>query len=190
MDVSTFRPAQNRMLPLVFWPLSRMMQRERWAEPARQGAGALMDYAGFWVRFFAYILDFFVFIILALPLVFLFGTPEFDAATGSTSYSLPEYVTFPIFLAYFVGFEGSPKQATPGKMAMGLVVTNQAGGRLSWPHALARFLAKFLSLVVFLIGFVMVAFTPRKQGLHDLLARTLVVRGRPGQIGFDPDEFA
>ncbi|MEM7702241.1 MAG: RDD family protein [Pseudomonadota bacterium] len=149
-----------------------------------------MDYGGFWARFFAYFLDVVVLLFIFLPMAFVFGTPMLDETTGTTRYELSEWIVFPIFTAYFTGFEGSPKQATPGKMAMGLVVTNQEGGRLSWPHVLVRFLAKFLSLAVFLIGFIMVAFTPRKQGLHDLLARTLVVRGRPGQIGFDPDEFA
>ena len=93
-------------------------------------------------------------------------------------------------VAYFVGFEGSVKQATPGKMAMGLVVTNQRGGRISYLQALGRFAGKYLSALILLIGFIMVAFTERKQGLHDLLAQTLVVRGKPGLVGFDPEEFA
>lgn len=149
-----------------------------------------MDYGGFWVRFFAYILDFIILLFVFIPLAFVFGTPTVDASTGGTTYNLSEFVTLPILLAYVAGFEGSPKQATPGKMAMGLIVTDQDGRRLSWPFAVLRFLAKFVSFAVFFIGFIMVAFTPRKQGLHDLLVRSLVVRGRPGQIGFDPDEFA
>jgi uncharacterized RDD family membrane protein YckC len=40
------------------------------------------------------------------------------------------------------------------------------------------------------IGFIMVGFTERKQGLHDYMASTLVVKGRPGEVGYDPDVFA
>mgnify|MGYP001792978832 FL=1 len=74
-------------------------------------------------------------------------------------------------------------------MAMGLIVTDQSRARLSYLHALGRFFAKFISLFVFLIGFVMVAFTERKQGLHDMVARTLVVRGSSGRAAFDVKEF-
>ena len=148
-----------------------------------------MYYGGFWARFFAYLLDFVVLMFVLIPVVFLFGTPSVDPVTGATSYRLSEFVAFPIFLAYFVGFEGSARQATLGKMAMGLIVTDQSRARLSYLHALGRFFAKFISLFVFLIGFVMVAFTERKQGLHDMVARTLGVRGSSGRAAFDVKEF-
>jgi len=158
---------------------------------AKQGQ-MTMDYGGFWVRVFAYLLDLIVILILSIPFAIVFGESMFDTSNGAMnfSYSTSNAVSVMIVAGYFVGFEGSAKQATPGKMAMGLVVTNQRGGRISYLRALGRFAGKYLSAFILFIGFIMVAFTQRKQGLHDFLAQTLVVRGKPGLVGFDPEEFA
>ena len=77
---------------------------------------------------------------------------------------------------YFAGLESSSKQATPGKMAMGIQVTDLNGHRISFGRATARYLGKILSSMILMIGYLMVLFTARKQGLHDLLAGCLVVR--------------
>jgi len=158
---------------------------------AKQGR-LTMDYGGFWVRVFAYLLDLIVLLIISIPLAVVFGVSVVDTSNGAMnfSYSMNDAASLVLIVAYFVGFEGSAKQATPGKMAMGLVVTNQRGGRISYLRALGRFAGKYLSAFILLIGFIMVAFTERKQGLHDMLAQTLVVRGKPGFVGFDPEEFA
>jgi len=83
---------------------------------------------------------------------------------------------------YFAILESSPWQATLGKKALGLVVTDQLGQRIGFGRATGRYFAKILSALILLIGFIMVAFTERKQGLHDLIAGTFVVRGQPGNI--------
>ena len=69
----------------------------------------------------------------------------------------------------------SRRQATVGKMAVGLVVADEGRARLSFIHASGRHFAKYLSYLLFGIGVLMVAFTERKQGLHDKLAGTLVI---------------
>ena len=149
-----------------------------------------MDYGGFWVRFVAYLIDFVVLIIVQIPVAIVFGVSLTDSFSGTTDFGVPDLVSLIIGIAYFVGIESYEKQATPGKMALGLIVTDLQGRRLTPLRAVGRYFAKILSAMILLIGFIMVAFTERKQGLHDLLAQTLVVRGQPGSVGVDPDVFA
>ena len=75
--------------------------------------------------------------------------------------------------------ESSGWQATVGKRIMGLQVTDADGARLSFVHALMRMLAKIVSAIPFALGFLIAAFTARKQALHDLIVKTLVVRSGP-----------
>lgn len=70
----------------------------------------------------------------------------------------------------------SAKQATLGKMALGLKVIDKQGGRLTFLHATGRHFAKVLNLFTLQIGYLMVAFTEQKQGLHDIIAGTYVVK--------------
>jgi uncharacterized RDD family membrane protein YckC len=78
---------------------------------------------------------------------------------------------------YFACMESSDRQATFGKSMMSLQVADTDGRRLSFGHATGRFAAKLVSgLIPFMIGFIMAAFTPKKQALHDLIAGTLVLR--------------
>jgi uncharacterized RDD family membrane protein YckC len=72
--------------------------------------------------------------------------------------------------------ESSSYQATLGKMICGMKVTDLFGNRISFERATARHFAKWLSGLILGIGYIMVGFTERKQGLHDLLAGTLVLR--------------
>lgn len=148
-----------------------------------------MDYAGFWIRFVAYLIDGIILAVVTVPLAFVFGESPLDPA-ASAAYGISDFLNLVIGIAYFVGFEGSSKQATPGKMAFGLIVTDESGGRISYPRALGRYFAKILSTLILFIGFIMVAFTEKKQGLHDLLASTFVVKGEPGMVGWDEDVFA
>ncbi|NBS23526.1 MAG: hypothetical protein EBS78_06045 [Altererythrobacter sp.] len=78
---------------------------------------------------------------------------------------------------------------TLGKIAVGIIVTDTNGNRITWLRALGRYFAKILSGIVLLIGHIMVAFTERKQGLHDMICSTLVVKGRPGEGSVDPTVF-
>jgi uncharacterized RDD family membrane protein YckC len=133
------------------------------------------DYAGFWRRVVAAILDGFVVGIVTVPLTLALGgdTP------GSSNYSpAASSLSIGIVWLYSALMESSAKQATLGKMALGIIVTDLEGRRIGFGKATGRHFAKFLSALILGIGFLMVAFTERKQGLHDILAGTLVVRGQ------------
>jgi uncharacterized RDD family membrane protein YckC len=77
---------------------------------------------------------------------------------------------------YEASMESSTKQATVGKMALGLKVTDLEGRRISFARATGRHFAKLISGIILLIGYIMAGFTERKQALHDMIAGTLVVR--------------
>jgi uncharacterized RDD family membrane protein YckC len=79
---------------------------------------------------------------------------------------------------YFALLESSERGATVGKMAMGLRVVSNDGKRISFMNATGRYFAKILSAMIFCIGFIMIAFTDRKRGLHDMIASTLVIKTR------------
>jgi uncharacterized RDD family membrane protein YckC len=73
-----------------------------------------------------------------------------------------------------------------GKLAMGIRVTDLEGRRISFWRAVGRYAAKIVSAMILLIGFLMVAWTRRKQGLHDMLANTLVLNGRASAFREQP----
>lgn len=139
-------------------------------------AGALIAYAGFWRRYLALLLDS---IILGLPLLLL--AVLLVLAVDSSSDATSPLVGM-VYLAYWVGAplyyalqESSAAQATLGKRALGIKVTDLHGGRLTFGHALGRWFAALVSYLTLYIGFLMAAFTPRRQALHDMVAGTLVV---------------
>ena len=77
---------------------------------------------------------------------------------------------------YFALMESSTNQATVGKMALGIKVTDLEGNRISFGRALGRTFAKILSGLIIFIGYIIAAFTEKKQALHDMIAGTLVVK--------------
>jgi len=86
-----------------------------------------------------------------------------------------------IFIAgwlYFALFESGPRQATPGKMALSIIVTDTNGERLSFPKATLRYFGKYLSGMFLFFGYIIAGFTPRRQALHDFIANSLVLRKR------------
>jgi uncharacterized RDD family membrane protein YckC len=133
-------------------------------------------YAGFWVRLVAYIIDV---IILGIPLailnVALRPSPN-DPQSGHPG--LLFVLTLIVEIAYFAGFWSSGMQATLGQKICGLrVVSATDFGKISFARAVGRFFGMCLSALILFIGFLMIAFTERKQGLHDMLAGTYVVKG-------------
>lgn len=76
---------------------------------------------------------------------------------------------------YFALQESSPRMATIGKRAMGIVVTDMEGNRISFAKASLRFFGKWISGAIMYIGYIMAAFTERKQALHDMIANSLVM---------------
>jgi uncharacterized RDD family membrane protein YckC len=138
------------------------------AEPIGGTATQTEAYAGFWRRFAAYLLDAIILSAVFVPL-FLVLPREQQQTTLSP-------LTTAISWLYFALMESSARQATVGKMALGIVVTDLGGNRIGFGRATGRYFAKILSALILLIGFIMAAFTERKQGLHDIIAGTLVVK--------------
>jgi uncharacterized RDD family membrane protein YckC len=83
-------------------------------------------------------------------------------------------------VAYHAGMESSASQATLGKRVLGVKVTDLHGRRIKFRHALKRCAGKIVSSLILFIGFIMAAFTEKRQSLHDMIAGTLVmkVKGR------------
>ena len=155
------------------------------AAPARAVA-----YAGFWLRFVAFIID-----AIILNVAFSFISVPFMAATGLREVALghppqsPQeliafFTTFSklILLSltfnwlYYALLESSAWQGTLGKKALGLEVTDMAGQRVSFARATGRYFGKIVSAFVLMIGFIMAGFTAQKQALHDMMAGCLVIR--------------
>ena len=118
-------------------------------------------YAGFWVRAGAFVIDW---IFLAIVLTVLAMVASVGIIFGLAIPWLYEALML-----------SGEKQATLGKMALGIEVTDTAGGRLTFGRATGRHFAKYLSGLMFGIGFVIAAFTDKKQALHDFMAGTIAV---------------
>jgi uncharacterized RDD family membrane protein YckC len=130
--------------------------------------GVAVAYGGFWRRVGATIIDGLIFVVVN-GLFYVGGTAS-EAASG---------LGIVAGILYEVGMTASRLQATLGKLALGLRVVDRDGRRLTVARALGRWLAKIVSALLLCIGYLMVAFTPRKRGLHDMLAGTLVLRMAP-----------
>ena len=144
-----------------------------------------MQYAGFGLRFVAYIIDnVILYIVTILASALVGGVLGFFVgfAGGTTESAEPLFelvgggLAIVISWLYYALQESSPKQATLGKQAMSIVVTDLSGQRISFGTASGRFFGKILSGLILAIGYLMIAFTEKKQGLHDILAGCLVVK--------------
>ena len=145
-------------------------------------AAPVPNYAGFWIRLVAYAIDGFVLTIASAAVALSFSGVLKDIPEGAALDEMGIAIIIPainmlIPFLYFVLLECSSKQATLGKMALGLRVTDISGRRISFARSLGRGFGKILSVLVS-IGFLMIGFTAKKQGLHDMIAGTLVVKGR------------
>jgi uncharacterized RDD family membrane protein YckC len=145
--------------------------------------GGYIGYAGFWLRFAAFVIDTILVTIVNGAIGFVLGILFAVAQGGQPSQdSLMVLQVFSglvgliIQAAYFAGMESSANQATLGKMALGIKVVDLDGRRISFLRALGRYFAKILSGLICAIGYIMAAFTEKKQGLHDMIAGTLVVK--------------
>jgi uncharacterized RDD family membrane protein YckC len=139
-------------------------------------------YGGFWIRVVAAIIDAIIIRVVVSPIHLIFGGLGFAGAMGGfhplglavLGGGITLIATLFGSWLYEAFMESSSYQATLGKMIFGMKVTDLSGNRISFERATGRHFAKWLSLFVFCIGYIMVGFTERKQGLHDLLAGTLV----------------
>jgi uncharacterized RDD family membrane protein YckC len=145
-----------------------------------------VGYGGFWIRVVAAIIDGIILRVVVAPFGMIFGAL---GLAGGMMPGIPHIgfrllgrgVTFILLIfgswLYEAFMESSSYQATLGKMIFGMKVTDLNGNRISFERATGRHFAKWLSTMILGIGYIMVGFTERKQGLHDLLAGTLVRRG-------------
>ena len=137
-----------------------------------------MNNAGFLKRMVAIIIDSFILTFVTFAVMFtiiyfvggILSNPEVMQKINSFGMLIDVVIIW----LYFALQESSEAQATVGKRVMSIYVTSKAGERLSFAQATIRYFSKYLSSI-FMIGFIMAAFTKNKQGLHDLIADTLVV---------------
>lgn len=154
------------------------------------------NYAGFWLRLVAIIIDGIIigvaqsFLIIpllaAVGLGFATGAENMDLSDPEQAAGLIASIgamigtywllAMCIQILYFSFMESSKFQATIGKMALGLIVTDLNGGKLDFTKAFIRNICKIISNVTLLIGYIMAGFTEKKQALHDMIASTLVVK--------------
>ena len=149
-------------------------------------------YAGFWIRFGAWVIDTIILAVVSFIILFilvagaligslstiynpaLFYTATFHG-TAAVGFALWWISMLAINWLYYAYQESSVKQATLGKQVFGLIVTSVDGERISFARASARWVGRIISGLIFCIGYIMIAFTEKKQGLHDMIADTLVV---------------
>ncbi len=145
-------------------------------------------YAGFWLRLAAYLIDslllgIVVGVFIFMPLIGQSGaggiSPDnFWALYMDTSRQGIARRLLVVMAAwlYWALLESSALQATPGKRALGLIVTDLQGRRISFARASGRFFGKAISGFLLMAGYIMAAFTAKKQALHDMIAGCLVIR--------------
>jgi uncharacterized RDD family membrane protein YckC len=166
------------------------------ALPAYAGYPAVprVEYAGFWLRFLALLIDNVVwgigFVLILIPLIFLTGLRgllgEFHPNEDINDVGIFMLIGLIFFAAtvsllftwlYHALMESSEWQATVGKKVLGLVVTDMAGQRVSFGRSTGRHFGKMITnLVPAFIGYFMAGFTEKKQALHDMMAGCLVLR--------------
>jgi uncharacterized RDD family membrane protein YckC len=135
-----------------------------------------MSYGGFWVRLLAYLVD-------SVILSTAFGLLAIAAAfLGPVGITILAFLGIAGPVLYWSLMHASARQATFGKALLGLKVGDTSGRRVSLLRALAREVAKILSALPLMLGFILAAFTRRKQALHDVVASTTVVREAPGHL--------
>jgi uncharacterized RDD family membrane protein YckC len=163
-----------------------------------QAQPAYAEYAGFWIRWVAAVIDWFVLLVPNCLMSFIVSAVmnaslgvrgmRWDVDAGRAGYQffstmLPVWtantlIQTVICWVYFGLMESGPWQATVGKRALGLMVTDTSGRRISFARASGRYFASILSSIILFIGYIMGAFTERKQTLHDIMADTVVTLGR------------
>lgn len=144
-------------------------------QPPLAFAARPLVYAGFWRRLGANLIDVFLFILfwVALGVVLAIAAPDADMASTEAVLNL---IGLLVCWVYYANMESGPRQSTFGQRALGLRVCDTQGQPVSFGRASGRYFGKFISTILLFVGFLMIAFTERKQGLHDLMASTLVVR--------------
>jgi uncharacterized RDD family membrane protein YckC len=137
-----------------------------------------IEYAGFWSRVWATIIDSLLLCIVTYPLLIAFyGFAYFDTEKSGFIAGPADFLISWVFPAVAIILFWVKKQATPGKMAISArIVDAKTGNSASVGQLIVRYFAYFLSLLPLCLGIIWVAFDKRKQGWHDKLAGTVVIR--------------
>lgn len=146
-----------------------------------------IEYAGFWSRVGATLIDTIIVLIITVPLLLaIYGTSYWEnesfiagPADFLISYVLPAVAVILLWMKL---------SATPGKMAIGATIVDaQTGGKPTTSQFVIRYLGYFVSTIPLLLGYIWVGFDARKQGWHDKMAGTVVVKRKTG--GAEPVRF-
>jgi len=148
-----------------------------------------MEYAGFWVRVGAALIDTLLIMAVTFPLLLaLYGWAYFDAEQTALIAGPADFLISWVLPAVAVVVFWMTRQATPGKMALSLRVVDAAtGNTLTAAQSIGRYLGYYVSMLPLFLGIIWVAFDKRKQGWHDKLAGTVVVRSK--KRGTEPVRF-
>jgi len=145
-------------------------------QPSVDAGGVV--YAGFWRRVGAFVVDFVVVSVIhfLLTIGLSFGPLGYSLGGQPGSIVFLSLVILWLVVAWLSSaiLERYSKQATVGKEGLGIVVTDIAGGRISFGKATVRYLGKIVSALIVFVGFIMISFTANKQALHDRIAGTVV----------------
>lgn len=184
-------------LPVAAAPAYAQPGVAAYADPAGLVVSRGFTFAGFWLRFLAFLIDEIIaglaLGLLFLPLLFLTGfITSLEAFVRSAGTGRPDpaiilgFVSMILVFAglalivrwlYFAYLESGEKQATWGKQALGIYVTDLTGHSISFGRASGRFFGKIVTnMIPLAIGYIMAGFTERKQALHDMIAGCLVLR--------------
>lgn len=137
---------------------------------APSSVGAKANYAGFWIRFAAYFIDAVILGVVNYALSFVL----FEDYSMFVPHIPSTIMSVVLGIVYFCAMESSSRQATLGKMGVGIKVGNIRGEKISFINALGRYFGKILSGIILGIGFMMAGWDSKKQALHDKLAGTYV----------------
>ena len=144
------------------------------------------EYAGFFRRLGAFLIDSVVLVIIIFPIVFIISVIGAEMMLiGFYEDEIYDFIDMlvyiisaPIFWLYYAWMESSSKQGTLGKMALGIIVIDFDGKPISFARASGKHFGRYISASIFLLGYIIAAFTKRKQALHDIMAETYVIKKR------------
>jgi len=148
-----------------------------------------LEYAGFWIRLSATIIDIVILLVILYIIIYI--------AFRFTAVSIPDWSLVPIYnfifwlldIIYFVTFWAWRGQ-TPGKILTGIKIIRTDSSEISWQYSLLRYLGCIVSTIILFIGFILIAFDKRKQGMHDKIADTYVVKLPVRQVEFSSEYLA
>jgi uncharacterized RDD family membrane protein YckC len=137
-------------------------------------------YVGFWARVGAAIIDTILLLVICAPLVtYIYGPSYWANPTGMIIAGPADFLINWLLPAVAVILFWIYRQATPGKMAIGAkIVDAKTGGNASTGQLIGRYLGYYVSMLPLMLGIIWVGIDAKKQGFHDKLAGTLVVRSR------------